>query len=120
RGIQLYSAVRYSRGRPAVRRSAATPSGPTVRSTKGTSPFVRMQLIFPDIADQPCLSRLVHEVRRDAHRVRERVAHRRLAIDRLLAPADLVLGRRALDRHRIADVAESGADRLVVPEEAPE
>ena len=49
-GIQLYSAIRYSRGRPAVRRRAATPSGPTTRSTKGMRPFVKMQLISGGIA----------------------------------------------------------------------
>src|SRR4029450_10059126 len=51
--IRFSSALRYSRARPAARRTAATPSGPTFRSTNGMSPFVRRQLISPDIADQP-------------------------------------------------------------------
>jgi len=43
----LWSAIRYSRDRPAIRQIAATPSGPTPRSTKGMSAFVKMQLISP-------------------------------------------------------------------------
>src|SRR6266851_5795544 len=50
-GSQLWSAMRYSRERPAVRQSAATPSGPTSFSTKGISPFVKRQLRSPGM---PC------------------------------------------------------------------
>src|SRR3990172_156173 len=60
------------------------------------------------------------ELRRDVDRVRQRVAHGRFAVDRLLAAPDLLFGRRALDGDRVADVGEAVADRLVVAEQAPE
>jgi hypothetical protein len=46
-GSQLWSAMRYSRDRPAVRHRAATPSGPASFSTNGMSPFVKIQLMSP-------------------------------------------------------------------------
>src|SRR6266511_3511188 len=85
-----------------------------------------MQLTSPSIAVSPApkwplpSARLVDELRRDVHGVRDRVTYGRLPVDRLLAPPHLVLGRRALDRHRIADVADAVADRLVVAEDAPQ
>src|SRR5919201_188779 len=113
-GSQLWSAIRYSRLRPAAARIAATPFSPTSCSTKGMSTFVKMQFTSPGI-DSP---RLVHELRCDVHGVGERVSHGRLAVDRLLALPDLILGRRALDRHRVPDVAHAVANALVVTEHA--
>src|SRR5262249_23803018 len=120
--MKLYSAIRYSRERPATLRSAATPSGPTSRSTNGISPFVRMQYIL--LAAIGCwvslLPRLVDQIGGDADRVRQRVAHRRFSVDRFLALANPLFRRRTLDRDGVADVAEPVADRLVVSEQAPE
>ena len=48
--MKLYSAISHSRGRPARSTMAATPAGPTSRSTKGMSPFVMMQLMVPSTA----------------------------------------------------------------------
>src|SRR5262245_53924124 len=121
---------------------AATPSGPTCRSTHGISTFVRMQLTSvtirryrleggrrgplrgfrPDGLARSSFTAptgspwLVHELRGDVHGVGECIAHRRFAVDRLLALAHLVLGGWALDRHRVADVADAIAHRLVVAE----
>src|SRR5436853_7894737 len=92
-GSQLWSATRYSRERPAVRRTAATPSDPTSFSTKGMRTFVKTQLTWPGIAS----ARLVDELRADVDRIRQRVPHRRPAGDRPLALPDLVLWRRAPD-----------------------
>src|SRR5205807_10226852 len=111
-GSQLWSATRYSRERPAVRRIAATPSGPTSFSTKGMRTFVKMQLTSPGIAS----ARPVDELRDDVDRICQRVPHRRLAVDYLLALPHLVLGRRALDRDRVADVGHAIAHGLVVPQ----
>src|SRR4029077_7424427 len=120
-GSQLWSAMRYSRDRAAARQSAATPLGPTSFSTNGISPFVKRQLISPATTGCPPVpvdrsGRLVHELGRDVHRIRERIAHGRLAVDVLLALADLVLRSRALDRDRVVDVRDAVAHRLVVPE----
>src|SRR5262245_37520849 len=120
--MKLYSAIRYSRERPATRRSAATPCGPTSRSTNGISPFVRMQYISLAAlgACASLLPWLVDQVGSDPHRIRQRVSHRRLPIDRFFALANLLFRGRALDRHRVADVAEPITDRLVVAEQTAE
>src|SRR6266508_947482 len=128
-GSALYSAMSHSRGRAAASRMAATPSGPTSRSTNGISAFVKIQPISaatitaPDLPRRrrrPPSPRLVHERRRDVDGVGDRVAHRRLAVDRLLALPDLLLGRGALHGHRVPDVAEPVAHRLVVAHDAAE
>src|SRR5438093_10292311 len=113
-GSQLWSATRYSRERPAVRSTAMTPSGPTSFSTKGMRTFVKTQLTSPGIAS----ARLVDELRHDVDRIGQRIAHRRLAVDRLLHLTHLVLRRRALDRDRVADVGHNVAHGLVVAEHA--
>src|SRR5262249_2942652 len=109
-GSQLWSATRYSRERPAVRRTAATPSGPTSFSTKGIRAFVKRQLTSPGMAS----ARLVDQLRDDVDGTGQRVPHGRLAVDRLLDLSHLVLGCRALDRHRVADVGHTLAHGLVV------
>src|SRR5262249_47699611 len=119
--MKLYSAIRYSRERPASLRSAATPSGPTSRSTNGISPFVRMQYtLLPACCWASLLPRLVDQVGRDPHRVGQHISHRRFPIDRFLALANSLFRRRALDRDRVPDIAEPVTDRLVVSEQATE
>ena len=71
-GSRLYSAMSQSRGRPARRTRAATPSGPTCRSTKGISAFVTRQLTSAGMASLwslnvqrvPLLARLEDQVER--------------------------------------------------------
>src|SRR4029453_9198424 len=108
---------------------AATPAGPTSRSIHGIRIFVKTQPTSAAIrrydfeegrkgplrvsvkhcvrrgtlTNPPWSSRLLDEARRGVHWVGECVAHRRFAVDRLLALAHLVLGGWALDRDRVAD-----------------
>ena len=62
---------------------------------------------------------LVDELGGDVHGIGQRVPDGRLPVDGLLAPADLLFGRRALDRHRVADVRDAVADGLVVTRASP-
>src|SRR6185369_55839 len=61
---------------------------------------------------------LVDELGGDVHGIGQRVPDGRLAVDGLLALADLLFGRGALDRHRVADVGDAVADGLVVTQHA--
>src|SRR5499427_10158247 len=101
-----------------MRQIAATPSGPTSFSTKGMRPLAKMQLTSPGIRAPS--APLVHEGGGDLHGPGESIAHRRLAVDRLLAPLHALSGSRALDGHRVADVREAIGHGLVVTEQAAE